>query len=151
MGAGGVGGALERAEASSRSLIHAPPRPAAPRHRALSAQNPNRWSNPAGRAGSCELMIGCVARAASHDITVDPEEMEEVRWVSRAGAWPRAVLRAIGYAARRERSLRMLHQRCHASGCGMPECSVARRTTRLTLFPPPPSPMIPRNRAPTRV
>ena len=28
-------------------------------------------------------MIGCVAKAASDEIHTDPEEMEEVRWVSR--------------------------------------------------------------------
>ncbi|KAI7840059.1 hypothetical protein COHA_006190 [Chlorella ohadii] len=38
---------------------------------------------PVGRGGSCELMIGCIAKAASSELRVDPEEMEEVRWVSR--------------------------------------------------------------------
>ncbi len=41
--------------------------------------------HPAGRGGSCELMIGCIAKAASSELRVDPEEMEEVRWVSREG------------------------------------------------------------------
>lgn len=39
----------------------------------------------AGRGGSCELMIGCIAKAASSELTVDPLEMAEVRWVSREG------------------------------------------------------------------
>lgn len=34
---------------------------------------------PIGRGGSCELMIGCLARAAGEELQVDPEEMEEVR------------------------------------------------------------------------
>ena len=37
-----------------------------------------------GRGGGCELMIGCVAKATSDEINTDQEEMEEVRWVSRA-------------------------------------------------------------------
>lgn len=41
---------------------------------------------PAGRGGSCELMIGCIAKAASSELTVDEEEMSEVRWVSQEGA-----------------------------------------------------------------
>ena len=49
-------------------------------------------SGSPGRGGSCELMIGCIAKAAGEPgaglpaLTVDEEEMEEVRWVSRAGA-----------------------------------------------------------------
>ncbi|KAL4859665.1 Peroxisomal NADH pyrophosphatase NUDT12 [Chlorella vulgaris] len=39
---------------------------------------------PVGRGGSCELMVGCIARATATSITVDPVEMEEVRWVSKA-------------------------------------------------------------------
>ncbi|KAL4423481.1 hypothetical protein ABPG77_003614 [Micractinium sp. CCAP 211/92] len=38
---------------------------------------------PVGRGGSCELMIGCIAKAGGDAITVDPQEMEEVRWVRR--------------------------------------------------------------------
>ncbi|KAL4437163.1 hypothetical protein ABPG75_004302 [Micractinium tetrahymenae] len=38
---------------------------------------------PVGRGGSCELMIGCIAKAGGDTITVDPMEMAEVRWVSR--------------------------------------------------------------------
>lgn len=37
---------------------------------------------PLGRGASNELMIGCVARATNNEFTVDPEEMEECRWVS---------------------------------------------------------------------
>ena len=34
----------------------------------------------AGRGGSCELMIGCVAQAAAgQQLRVDPDEMEDVR------------------------------------------------------------------------
>ena len=40
----------------------------------------------AGRAGSCELMIGCVAQAASDQLKPDFDEMEDVRWVQPA-AW----------------------------------------------------------------
>ena len=39
----------------------------------------------AGRGGSCELMVGCLARAASEELLVDYNEMEEVRWVRREG------------------------------------------------------------------
>lgn len=38
---------------------------------------------PIGRAGANELMIGCFAKAVSDDITVDVNEMKEVRWCSR--------------------------------------------------------------------
>ena len=38
---------------------------------------------PIGRGGSCELMIGCIATAASEIISIDPNEMAECRWVSR--------------------------------------------------------------------
>jgi NADH pyrophosphatase NudC (nudix superfamily) len=34
-------------------------------------------------------MVGCIARATATSITVDPVEMEEVRWVSKAGEWLR--------------------------------------------------------------
>lgn len=37
----------------------------------------------AGRGGSCELMIGCVAKADSDNLQVDQSEMEEVRWIPR--------------------------------------------------------------------
>ena len=40
--------------------------------------------SPAGRGGSCELMIGCIAKAKSDELHMDDSEMEEVRWVSRA-------------------------------------------------------------------
>lgn len=39
---------------------------------------------PIGRAGSCELMVGCIAKAASEDLRVDPDELAEARWVGRA-------------------------------------------------------------------
>ena len=36
-----------------------------------------------GRGGSCELMIGCVAKATSDELLVDRSEMDEVRWIHR--------------------------------------------------------------------
>lgn len=38
---------------------------------------------PTGRSGSCELMLGCLAKAVSKDIAVDTAEMEDVRWFTR--------------------------------------------------------------------
>lgn len=38
----------------------------------------------AGRGGSCELMIGAIAKAKSDTLHMDDAEMDEVRWVSRA-------------------------------------------------------------------
>lgn len=38
-----------------------------------------------GRGGSCELMVGCLARARSEELAVNFEEMEDVRWVGHAG------------------------------------------------------------------
>eukprot|EP00884_Botryococcus_braunii_P011661 jgi/Botrbrau1/20496/Bobra.145_2s0054.2 len=38
---------------------------------------------PIGRAGSCELMIGCVAKAEEEELRPNLEEMAEVRWVSK--------------------------------------------------------------------
>ena len=39
---------------------------------------------PIGRAGSCELMIGCMARAASSDDEAEAsEELQEARWFTR--------------------------------------------------------------------
>jgi NAD+ diphosphatase len=35
---------------------------------------------PIGRYGSCELMIGCVARATSYEVLLNPAEMEDVQW-----------------------------------------------------------------------
>ena len=35
---------------------------------------------PIGAAGHSELMLGCIARATSEDITIDETEMSEVRW-----------------------------------------------------------------------
>ena len=37
----------------------------------------------AGRGGTCELMIGCIAKAASDTLHMDQSEMDDVRWVSR--------------------------------------------------------------------
>lgn len=45
----------------------------------------------AGRGGSCELMIGCMAKATSDSLDVNFDEMEDVRWVTREQA-ARAVL-----------------------------------------------------------
>lgn len=39
---------------------------------------------PIGRYGSCELMIGCVARATSYEVLLNPAEMEDVQWYDRA-------------------------------------------------------------------
>jgi len=39
---------------------------------------------PGGRGGSCELMLGCIARADSEDVKVDKNEMEDARWFTRA-------------------------------------------------------------------
>ena len=35
----------------------------------------------AGRGGSCELMIGCIAKAAASELHPDMEEMDDVRWI----------------------------------------------------------------------
>ncbi|MEW5305625.1 MAG: hypothetical protein WDW36_008155 [Sanguina aurantia] len=35
---------------------------------------------PIGRAGSCELMLGCMAKARSYEIFVNQAEMEDVQW-----------------------------------------------------------------------
>ena len=40
----------------------------------------------AGRGGSCELMIGCIAKAHSEDLSVDYNEMEDIQWMDRSGA-----------------------------------------------------------------
>jgi hypothetical protein len=39
---------------------------------------------PIGRYGSCELMIGCIARASSYEVLLNPAEMEDVQWYDRA-------------------------------------------------------------------
>ncbi|KAK9805210.1 hypothetical protein WJX72_006176 [[Myrmecia] bisecta] len=39
---------------------------------------------PIGRGGSCELMIGCVAQATSDALSMDPDEMDDVRWIAKA-------------------------------------------------------------------
>ena len=36
-----------------------------------------------GRGGTCELMIGCIAKATSDTLHMDESEMDDVRWVSR--------------------------------------------------------------------
>jgi NADH pyrophosphatase NudC (nudix superfamily) len=38
---------------------------------------------PIGRAGSCELMIGCIAKTRSEELKVDYSEMAECRWVDK--------------------------------------------------------------------
>lgn len=38
---------------------------------------------PIGRYGSCELMIGCIARATSYEVLLNPTEMEDVQ----VGVW----------------------------------------------------------------
>lgn len=37
----------------------------------------------AGRGGTCELMIGCIAKATSNTLHMDESEMDDVRWVTR--------------------------------------------------------------------
>ncbi|CAK0736539.1 hypothetical protein CVIRNUC_000762 [Coccomyxa viridis] len=39
---------------------------------------------PIGRGGSCELMIGCMAKAKSDALHMDDTEMDDVRWISKA-------------------------------------------------------------------
>ncbi|GAB4818050.1 hypothetical protein N2152v2_005096 [Parachlorella kessleri] len=39
---------------------------------------------PIGRGGSCELMIGCIAKAHSEDLSVDYNEMEDIQWMDRS-------------------------------------------------------------------
>ena len=39
-----------------------------------------------GRGGSCELMIGCVGKATCDELNFDRDEMDDVRWVTRAEA-----------------------------------------------------------------
>ncbi|KIZ06626.1 hypothetical protein MNEG_1328 [Monoraphidium neglectum] len=39
---------------------------------------------PIGRYGSCELMIGCVAKAQSYEVLLNTSEMEDVQWYDRA-------------------------------------------------------------------
>ncbi|CAK9086331.1 unnamed protein product [Durusdinium trenchii] len=39
---------------------------------------------PVGRGGSCELMLACKAVAASEHLEVNPKEIEDARWFSRA-------------------------------------------------------------------
>lgn len=39
---------------------------------------------PIGRYGSCELMLGCMARARSYEVFVNPQEIEDVQWYGRA-------------------------------------------------------------------
>jgi len=41
---------------------------------------------PIGRAGSCELMIGCRAVAATEEFKVNPSEIEDARWFTRKEA-----------------------------------------------------------------
>eukprot|EP00798_Chlamydomonas_sp_ICE-L_P022077 gene22077-29141_t len=39
---------------------------------------------PIGRYGSCELMLGCMAKAKSYALRVNTEEMEDVQWYDKA-------------------------------------------------------------------
>merc|ERR1712241_810879 len=41
---------------------------------------------PIGRAGSCELMIGCEAVAACDGFQINPVEIEDARWFTREQA-----------------------------------------------------------------
>ncbi|KFM25303.1 Nudix hydrolase 19, chloroplastic [Auxenochlorella protothecoides] len=52
---------------------------------------------PIGRGGSCELMIGCVAKATSNDIDMDAAEMAIVQWLPREDV--RKALKNSGSAA----------------------------------------------------
>ena len=45
-----------------------------------------RLFRAAGRGGSCELMIGSVAKATSDEVNFDRDEMDDVRWVTRQEA-----------------------------------------------------------------
>lgn len=38
---------------------------------------------PIGRYGSCELMIGCIAKARSYEVLLNSSEMEDVQWYDR--------------------------------------------------------------------
>ena len=44
---------------------------------------PRECVNDTGRGGTCELMIGCIAKATSNTLHIDENEMDDVRWVSR--------------------------------------------------------------------
>jgi NAD+ diphosphatase len=35
---------------------------------------------PIGRYGSCELMLGCVAKARSYEVLLNQQEMEDCQW-----------------------------------------------------------------------
>ena len=56
---------------------------------------------PIGRGGSCELMIGCIAKAQSDDLHQDDTEMDEVRY-------------SLGRTRRADRSTS--HRSCLSSG-----------------------------------
>ena len=40
----------------------------------------------AGRAGTCEVMIGCMAKALDDQLHMNGDEMDAVRWVTREEA-----------------------------------------------------------------
>ena len=40
----------------------------------------------AGRGGSCEIMIGCIAKALDDELHMDGDEMDDVRWVTKQDA-----------------------------------------------------------------
>mmetsp|Transcript_15187 Transcript_15187/g.44738 ORF Transcript_15187/g.44738 Transcript_15187/m.44738 type:complete len:192 (-) Transcript_15187:1123-1698(-) len=39
---------------------------------------------PIGRAGTCELMLGCIGKAQSYEIMVNMSEMEDIQWYDRS-------------------------------------------------------------------
>ena len=47
-------------------------------HYVLSAESQAPWCPQAGRGGTCELMVGAVAKATSLDLDVDTDEMDDV-------------------------------------------------------------------------
>ncbi|KAK9817473.1 hypothetical protein WJX74_009806 [Apatococcus lobatus] len=48
---------------------------------------------PIGRGGSCELMIGCIAKAAATELHPDMDEMDDVRWI------PKNVIKQVVHAS----------------------------------------------------
>ncbi len=56
---------------------------------------------PIGRYGSCELMIGCIAKARNYEVFVNTKEMEDVQVRRARPAPPRLAWPALGGAALR--------------------------------------------------
>ena len=83
-----------------------------------------RWG--AGRGGGCELMIGCVAKAAADEIHTNQEEMEEVRWVSRAD-----VATAVAASARPDSAYESAQPLPVLSASGVAVCSLFVTCTSL--------------------